>query len=197
MATTVHHDPRPTLKRGPTRRQVLKFSAAAALIGLTGAGMTWCHHGGNYPQAGQLEHLDGHQAAVLEQLAQVFIGPGTAERPGPEDLPVSSGVDGMLAPLAPKLRDDFLLGITGFDYGAIVLGWHGQRFLELEPTDATAYVQRWFDGAPVQRALIGNLRQLVLVNYWRQRPSWPATGYLGPLHERAAIPRYGNAPRPA
>lgn len=181
-------------QRGLSRRRFLAVAVAGSAVAgslLIGRAQlaSW-----TYP-ASSWAHLDDRMAAVLKQLGGIWLPREHPAFPAPGPLYLA-GLDRAFGLLPAHLAAQVVSAIQAFDWAAIVYGGHGRPFAHLDTAGAHAYVQRWARGRPEQRALIAALRQLVCVAYWGQASTWPATGYRGPLHQRAELPSLGDAPEP-
>lgn len=135
-------------------------------------------------------HLFERSLPVLLPLA------GTALRPV-GDVPVLAHIDAMMALLPKALRQDVATGLTLFDHAALVSGWHGKRFVDLDDDAAREYFDSWSRGNGIQRALAMLVKKFVYVAYWRDPATWPAIEFDGPVSDRWGLPSLGNTPMPA
>ncbi|MBQ0753567.1 MAG: hypothetical protein KBT87_02690 [Gammaproteobacteria bacterium] len=111
-------------------------------------------------------------------------------------IPVLENIDSMLALLAPAVRDELSIGLALFDHGALVSGWHGKRFVDLNNAQALDYFDRWATGNTIQRTLATVVKKMVYVAYWRDANTWPAIEFDGPVSDRWGLASLGNAPLP-
>ena len=174
------------------------FLAVAAAGGALAAGGLWLGQrigAVRYPDS-PWPHLDARAQAVFVALGRLWLPADREAFPAPESLPVLRHIDHGLGHLDASLRGQVLSGMAAFEQAAVIYGWHGSVFSQLEADEARAYVRRWAGGLAPQRALVGGLRLLVVPAYWREPATWAATGYQGPLYRRAEIPALGDAPEP-
>lgn len=111
-------------------------------------------------------------------------------------IPVLENIDSMLALLAPAVRDELSIGLALFDHGALVSGWHGKRFVDLDDAQALDYFDRWAIGNTIQRTLATVIKKIVYVAYWRDPNTWPPIEFDGPVSDRWGLTSLGNAPLP-
>lgn len=114
-----------------------------------------------------------------------------------EQVPVIENVDHMMGLLPGHLRKDVSMGLGLFDNAAVLSGWHGKRFVDLDDADAAAYFDAWSRGGTIQRALATLIKQFVYVSYWREPVTWPPVEFDGPVSDDWGIAYLGNAPLPA
>ncbi len=187
----------PNSRTGFSRRGFLQFVGASTALGLSGAAFVRARlPAAHFPAADAYRWLDPQTLLVLQRLAEIWLPRGDGEFVAYSSLPVWPQFDVWLGRLSTPLRESFLLGLKGFDYAAFVYGWHGEPFSALAPEPARRYIDRWFAGSSDQKALVGAMRQILHLSYWRFPQTWPATGYQGPLFLRTSIPALGTAPLP-
>lgn len=180
---------------GFSRRAFLGVAAAGTALGAAGLVGKARLDAADYPASAWPAFSD-RVAAVLQRLAQLWLPVSRDAFPHPDELPTMDALAQAWAALPPALQSQLNLATEALEVAALVYGWHGRVFSQLDDADARAYLQRWARGATAQRALIAAFRQLVGVSYWRHPDTWPATGYPGPLHQRAELPALGDAPEP-
>ena len=113
-----------------------------------------------------------------------------------DTVPVLHNIDAMMGLLSQSVRKELAAGLAVFDYAALVSGWHGKRFIDLDSNEAVAYFDRWSQGNSVQRALATVIKKFVYVAYWRDPATWPAIEFDGPVSDRWGLPSLGNTPMP-
>jgi len=111
-------------------------------------------------------------------------------------LPVLKNIDHLVAGIPAYARGDVATALQLFDHGAILSGWHGKRFVDLDVGAARAYLDAWNHGGEIQRAISNLVRKLAYIAYWREAATWPAIDYDGPVLVKWGLERYGNAPLP-
>lgn len=112
-------------------------------------------------------------------------------------LPVLQNIDGLIADAPTHLRGDISAALALLDHLPILDGFHGRRFVDLEPDVARAYLRACGNGGEIARAISNLARRLAFVAYWQEPATWPPVGYDGPVSARWGLPRLGNAPMPA
>jgi len=86
-------------------------------------------------------------------------------------------------------------GIRLLDYSPLVTGY-GCRLVDLEDRQLLSLVADWGDGNMIQRAVIGTIRRLLFVSYWRDERTWEPVGYDGPVSDKWGLQALGYAPMP-
>lgn len=170
-----------------SRRALLVGGAAAAGVAGTGALAV------TFDEALGL----GGEARVLERLVSAVLSvPEGSTWPTPDQVPILDRVEGVLAGLAPEVRDQLRLGLRLFNHSAVVMGLNGRPFVLLSDAAALEHCQAWEQGTPVQASLMHVLRSVVRLSYLRDDATWPAMHYEGPVSAPRRYPRLGNAPLP-
>ena len=121
---------------------------------------------------------------------------GTPLKPR-EEVPVVDNIAHALSLLDAPILEQVRVGFKLFDYGAIVIGFHFSRFVNLEEAQRIAYIRRWEDGATIQRGVVDLLKKLTYIGYWQDVEAGRAIGYRGPVSVEGRIPSLGNAPMPS
>jgi hypothetical protein len=182
---------------GLTRRDVLKLSLAAGAVGVTAPLLPGCKpvvDRSGYPHS--LETVSDLEFAVLTKAAEVVLPPPGVGLPDHRELPIVRNVDHQLSGWPSSVREQVEDGLTLFEYGAILLGWHFKPFTRLGSDQARDYLVCWRTGHRVQKAVYGAITRLLLGAYWQEEVTWEPVGYGGPAHRRVRIPSLGNAPLP-
>ncbi len=194
--------PQPAAVLAPvTRRRFLRwtlYGAAAASVAAVGA-VALLRRSPVDARAvpDGLKSLSAAEYHLFERALPVLLpvqGTGLAPR---EAVPVLANIDAMMALLPAGLRQDVAAGLTLFDHAALVSGWHGKRFVDLDDADATAYFDRWSEGNSIQRALATLVKKFVYVGYWRDPLTWQALQFDGPVSDRWGLASLGNTPLPS
>lgn len=184
---------RATLTR-PSRRAALQWGLAALGVAAAAGAALWPRV--PTPEGAPPGHLSGEARAALVAFAgALWPLEGTPLTPV-SALPFVENLERVVGRLTPALRTDLLTAIRVFDVGAVVVGAHGTRFLNLDAEAQAAYVARWASGNALQRQVFGALKQVVSIAYWSDARAWAPIGYDGPITARAQIPRLGAAPLP-
>ena len=179
-----------------SRRAFLAVATAGAALGAGAMVVSSRLGAAEYPSS-RWATLSDRVAAVLTALGDLWLPASGGDFPLPAQVPVLDNLASLWGDMPAHLVPQVNLGVEAFEVAALVYGWHGHLFTRLSAAGQHAYVQRWANGATTQRALVMALRQLVLVSYWQDPSTWPATGYPGPLHQRAELPALGDAPEPS
>jgi len=140
--------------------------------------------------------LTPHERELFDAFSKTLIPTGeTGLRPLSE-VPVVDNVASAIAffdePTLEEVRTAFKL----FDYGAVVIGFHFQRFSKLSASDRDAYIRHWEEGVTIQRGIVDLLKKLTFVGYWQDIEACRAVGYRGPVSIEGGVPYLGNAPMP-
>ena len=144
--------------------------------------------------------------AMSDSEYQLFLAVAAACLPADDNeqellswtqLPILENIDHLLAGIPAHARADVTTAFQLFDHGAIVSGWHGKRFVDLDVAAARTYLDEWNHGGDIQRAISNLVRKLAYIAYWREEKTWPAIDYDGPVMAKWGLERYGNAPLPA
>ena len=86
-------------------------------------------------------------------------------------------------------------GIRLLDYSPLVTGY-GRRLVDLDDDQLLLLVADWGAGNMIQRAVMGTLRRLLFVSYWRDERTWAPVGYDGPVSDKWGLQSLGYAPMP-
>ena len=135
-------------------------------------------------------------AEVLDKLIDTMLPPGALGFYPAAQLPMLENISHLLGFVPEKIRSDLGVAITLFDYGAVILGLNFSRFTNLDSEAATDYVNQWQSGNQIQRGIMSGLKKLVYTAYWRERESWAAADFDGPVSLKWQLPKLGNAPMP-
>jgi hypothetical protein len=185
----------PSAPARPTRRRAVAIGLAVLGVGAALGGLAvWPRV--PTPERPGVRHLDGAELALFEAFAGALMpvdGTGLAQL---TQLPFVENLDRAVGRLTPALRKELKQAVGLFDLGAVVIGAHGTRFLNLTREDQAEYLDRWARGNALQRQVFGALKQVACVAYWADARSWGPLGYDGPVTARMGIPRIGNAPIP-
>lgn len=111
-------------------------------------------------------------------------------------VPVLRNIDQLVKQVAQPARGDMTTALKIFDNAAVVSGWHGKRFVDLDVEEARAHLAVWNHGNGIQRALSNLVRKLAYIGYWGEAATWAAIDYDGPVTRRWGLPSLGNAPLP-
>ncbi|WP_223422494.1 twin-arginine translocation signal domain-containing protein [Alcanivorax limicola] len=143
-----------------------------------------------------IRHLSQSEYHLFRRAIDVLLPlAGSALTPVAE-VPVLANIDAMIGTLPAHIRKDVASGLMLFDNAAVVSGWHGRRFVDLDDADAVAYFDRWSRGSVIQRTMNTVIKQFVYVSYWRDPKTWPPVEFDGPVSDRWGIAYLGNAPLP-
>lgn len=144
-----------------------------------------------------IRHLSRAEYHLFQRAVQALLPTDTRPRlPSPSALPVLENIDHMFGLVTPKVRKDLEAGLMIFDHGALISGWHGKRFVDLDDHDARLYLDAWAAGNVIQRALSTTVKKLVYASYWRQPETWEVLEFPGPVSDRWGLVSRGNAPLP-
>lgn len=140
--------------------------------------------------------LTSEERELLERFAEVMLPTeGTPLKPR-SDVPVVDNVAHALALLDEPMLEQVRIGFKLFDYGAIFVGFHFTRFVNLSVERRVAYIHRWEKGIEIQRGIVDLLKKLTYLGYWKDIEAARAIGYRGPVSVEGGIPNLGNAPMP-
>ena len=141
--------------------------------------------------------LTAEERALIERFAEVMIPTeGTSLKPR-SAVPIVDNVAHALSLLDEPTLEQVRIGLKLFDYGAIFIGLHFTRFVNLSAADRIDYIHRWEDGVEIQRGISGVLKKLMCFGYWKDIEAGRAIGYPGPVSVVGRVPNLGNAPMPA
>jgi len=148
------------------------------------------------PVPDTLRHLSASEYHLFARALPVLLPVQGTALPAVSEIPVLETIDSMIGMLAPGVRKELAAGLTLFDHGALVSGWHGKRFVDLDDEAVHDYFERWSRGNTIQKALATVVKKFVYVAYWRDPRTWPAIEFDGPVSDRWGIPSLGNTPLP-
>jgi hypothetical protein len=183
-----------------TRRRFLRWTfysiAAASACGV--AALSWMKRSplDQLPIPDGLHSLSASEYHLFRRAASVLLPTAGRNLAPLSDIPVLKNIDSMLALLTPAVRDELSIGLALFDHGALVSGWHGKRFVDLDDVQALDYFDRWAVGNTIQRTLATVVKKMVYVAYWRDPKTWPAIEFDGPVSDRWGLTSLGNTPLP-
>lgn len=183
-----------------SRRRFLRWTLlGAASVTAVGAGVVAVLRRSpvdDMPVPDTLRHLSASEYHLFARALPVLLPVQGTALPAVSDIPVLETIDSMIGMLAPGVRKELAAGLTLFDHGALVSGWHGKRFVDLDDEAVHDYFERWSHGNTIQRALATVVKKFVYVAYWRDPRTWPAIEFDGPVSDRWGIPSLGNTPLP-
>ena len=183
-----------------SRRRFLRWSllASSAVIGVGVGAASWLGRSeqDQLPLPDALQHLTQSEFLLFRRATEVLLPLSGTGLPSIDDVPVLQNIDAMMGLLSVSVRKELAAGLTIFDYAALVSGWHGKRFIDLDSNEAVAYFDRWSQGNSMQRALATVIKKFVYVAYWRDSATWPAIEFDGPVSDRWRLPSLGNTPMP-
>lgn len=141
--------------------------------------------------------LTDDERALLERFAEAMLPTeGTSLKPRTE-VPVADNIARALGLLDEPVLKQVRIGLKLFDYGAVVVGFHLKRFVNLSVEQRIDYIHRWEDGVATQRGIVDLLKKLTCLGYWKNLEAARAIGYRGPVSVEGGVPNLGNAPMPA
>lgn len=147
------------------------------------------------PLPAGIHHLSASEYQLFRRAVAVLL-PAAEPLPAPASLPVLPTIDHLVGLLAAPVRRDLRAGLAVFDHAALVSGWHGRRFVDLDDAAARAYFDAWAAGNMLQRALSATVKKLVYAAYWSQPQTWAPLEFDGPVSDRWGLVARGNAPMP-
>lgn len=162
-------------RRGLTRRHAM----AAGVVALTGAGI-WARTTG-YPTMSKWRGhvLSAKEAFVLGAAAEALLPPA------PDDgfEAIAQNVDRFLVGVTDGMQREVKAMLSTVEHATVIDG-HVSRFSSLTPRDREAYLM-WFGSKGGLRGQIyRGMRDLCMLGYYQQAPSWVALGYDGPWVEQ-------------
>lgn len=183
-----------------SRRRFLRWTLlGAASVTAVGAGVVAVLRrspADDMPVPDTLRHLSASEYHLFARALSVLLPVQGTALPAVSEIPVLETIDSMIGMLAPGVRKELAAGLTLFDHGALVSGWHGKRFVDLDDAAVHDYFERWSRGNTIQKALATVVKKFVYVAYWRDPRTWPAIEFDGPVSDRWGIPSLGNTPLP-
>lgn len=132
---------------------------------------------------------------VLARLRPVAL-PDTPPLIPAANVDIDNYLQELFALMDPQILKDLDAAATLFEFGSSVLGWHFARFTSLTDDDVIAYVERWQNGASMQRAIATVFKKMLYASYWRDPATWVPVGFDGPVAVKWGLPSLGNAPLP-
>jgi hypothetical protein len=164
----------------PTRRQVLKYGVAGALV-LAAAGLARGQPAYRAARGDEpLVALDPEEREVLAAIAPAILA-GTAA--GQRLDGVVGSVDRAIAGLPPHLQTEV------HQLLALLAAWPGRRWIagvaspwaEASRAEVAAFLERWrLSRWTLLQQGYHALHELVLAAWYARPDSWPAIGYPGP-----------------
>lgn len=140
--------------------------------------------------------LTAEERELIDRFSEAMLPTeGTSLKPRAE-VPIVDNVAHALGLLDEAVFEQVRMGLKLFDYGAILVGFHLTRFVNLSVEQRVAYIRRWEDGIATQRGIVDLLKKLTYLGYWKNLEAARAIGYQGPVSVRGGVPSLGNAPMP-
>ncbi len=140
--------------------------------------------------------LTADERELMERFAEVYLPTeGTSLKPRSE-VPVVDNIEHAFTLMDEPTLEQVRLGLKLFDYGSVLIGWHFSRFVSLSAEKRLAYIRRWEDGMAAQRGIVGVLKKLICLGYWKDIEAGRAIGYQGPVSVAGGVASLGNAPMP-
>jgi len=140
--------------------------------------------------------LTSDERNLLERFAEVFLPTDGSSLKPRSEVPVVDNIEHAFTLLDAPTLEQVRIGLKLFDYGAVLIGLHFARFVNLSAERRLAYIKRWEQGIEIQRGISTLLKKLVCYGYWQDIEAGRAIGYQGPVSEAARIAILGNAPMP-
>jgi len=170
------------------RRDFVRLAGAASVIGFAGATRAALPDG--------VKFMNDGEAAVFTRLAQVVLPvAGSPLASWTSDGLLQTLDAALLATMEPHILAGLKGGIAYFDEGPMAT--YNKRFTALADVEAVQFCDAWGNSSqPPQRGLAMGLKKLVQLSYWANPATWAPLGYDGPMTQRLAIKRLGNAPLP-
>lgn len=182
------------------RRRFLRHAlfGSAAVLAAAGGSFAWLRRSprDQQPLPDTIRHLSSSEYHLLQRATQVLLPVAGTSLAPLSQVPVIANIDHMMGLLPAHIRKQVAMGLTLFDNAAVVAGWHGRRFVDLDDATAVDYFDRWAGGNSIQRALSMLLKRFVYIAYWRDPVTWPAVEFDGPVSEKWGLAYLGNAPLP-
>ena len=140
--------------------------------------------------------LTADERTLLERFAEAMLPTeGTSLKPRTE-VPIVDNVAHALGLLDETMLEQVRIGFKLFDYGAIFVGLHFTRFVNLSTERRLDYIRRWESGIEIQRGIVDLLKKLTYLGYWKDLEACRAIGYRGPVSVVGGVPNLGNSPMP-
>lgn len=140
--------------------------------------------------------LTTEERELIERFAEAMLPTEDTTLKPRSEVPIVDNVAHALSLLDEPTLEEVRVGFKLFDYGAIVIGLHFRRFVNLSVERRVAYVHRWEKGVEIQRGIVDLLKKLTYLGYWKDIEAARAIGYQGPVSVEGGIPNLGNAPMP-
>jgi len=140
--------------------------------------------------------LTSDERNLLERFAEVFLPTDGSSLKQRSEVPVVDNIEQAFALMDAPTLEQVRIGLKLFDYGAVLIGLHFARFVNLSAERRLAYIKRWEQGIEIQRGISTLLKKLVCYGYWKDIEAGRAIGYQGPVSEAGGIAILGNAPIP-
>ena len=141
--------------------------------------------------------LSAEERQLLEAFAEAMLPTeGTPLKPRSE-VPIADNVARAFSLMEEPILEQVRIGLKLFDLGAVLIGFHFTRFVNLSIEKRIDYIHRWEDGIAMQRGIVDLLKKLTCLGYWKDIEAGRAIGYRGPVSVEGGIPNLGNAPMPA
>ena len=141
--------------------------------------------------------LTGDERRLLEQFAEAMLPTDDTSLRPRTAVPVVDNIAHALALLEEPVLEQVRIGFKLFDYGAVLVGFHFKRFVNLSVEQRTSYIHRWEEGIATQRGIVDLLKKLTCLGYWKDLEAARAIGYRGPVSVAGGVPNLGNAPMPS
>lgn len=182
------------------RRRFLRHAlfGSAAVLAVAGGGFAWLRRSpvDQLPVPETIRHLSDAEYHLLHRATQVLLPVAGSALVPLSQVPVVANIDHMVGLLPAHIRKQVGMGLTLFDNAAVIAGWHGRRFVDLDDAAAVDYFDRWASGNSIQRALSTLVKRFVYIAYWRDPVTWEAVEFDGPVSEKWGLAYLGNAPLP-
>lgn len=140
--------------------------------------------------------LTSDERNLLERFAEVFLPTDGSSLKPRSEVPVVDNIEHAFTLLDAPTLEQVRIGLKLFDYGAVLIGLHFARFVNLSAERRLAYIKRWEQGIEIQRGISTLLKKLVCYGYWQDIEAGRAIGYQGPVSDAGGIASLGNAPIP-
>jgi hypothetical protein len=140
--------------------------------------------------------LTAEERRLIEAFAEAMLPTeGTPLKPRSE-VPIADNVAHAFSLMDEPILEQVRIGLKLFDVGAIVIGFHFTRFVNLSIDKRLDYIHRWEAGIAMQRGIVDLLKKLTYLGYWKDIEAGRAIGYRGPVSVEGGVPNLGNAPMP-
>ena len=168
-------------------RRKLTLAAASVLLGL-GAVVGAVRTSGYPDPPKKLLALAPWQYVVVTVVARRIAAPDGPDAPSTDDVDVAGFVDGYIANMPPKLREDIgaLLGVV--EHVAPLRAGFRRRFSNLGPAEQDTTLA-WLERADgLLAGAFEGLKALIFMGYYRAPQTWALLGYEGPTLGREPPP---------